>query len=123
MTRSPALAIRRRLLAWFAREKRRLPWRGTRDPYRIWVSEVMLQQTTVAAVSRRYDAFLRRFPDLDSLARAQEDSVLAAWSGLGYYARARNLQRAAREIRRRHGGMFPRDPEELRRLPGFGDYM
>ena len=75
MNRSPAEPIRRRLLAWFRREKRRLPWRGTRDPYRIWVSEVMLQQTTVAAVSRRYDAFLRRFPDLDSLDRAREDSV------------------------------------------------
>jgi A/G-specific adenine glycosylase len=123
MTRSPALPIRRRLLRWFRREKRRLPWRGTRDPYRIWVSEIMLQQTTVAAVSRRYDTFLRRFPDLDSLARAREDSVLAAWSGLGYYARARNLRRAAREIRRRHGGVVPRDPETLRRLPGFGDYM
>jgi A/G-specific adenine glycosylase len=123
MTRSSDLPIQRRLLDWFAREKRRLPWRGTRDPYRIWVSEVMLQQTTVAAVRRRYDAFLRRFPDLDSLARAREDSVLAAWSGLGYYARARNIHRAAREIRRRHGGVFPRDPEELRRLPGFGDYM
>ncbi len=83
----------------------------------------MLQQTTVEAVRRRYDLFLRRFPDLPSLARAREDSVLAAWSGLGYYARARNLRRAAREILRRHAGALPRDPEELRRLPGFGEYM
>ena len=114
--------VRRTLLAWYDREKRQLPWRGTRDPYRIWVSEVMLQQTTVEAVRRRYEAFLERFPDLPSLARAREDSVLAAWSGLGYYARARNLRRAAREILRRHGGVFPRDPRVLRRLPGFGEY-
>ena len=82
----------------------------------------MLQQTTVEAVRRRYDAFLARFPSLPSLARAREDSVLAAWSGLGYYARARNLRRAAREILRRHGGDFPRDPRVLRGLPGFGEY-
>ncbi len=114
--------IRARLLAWFRREKRRLPWRGTRDPYRIWVSEVMLQQTTVEAVRRRYGPFLARFPNLQTLARAREDSVLAAWSGLGYYARARNLRIAAREILRRHRGRFPREPRELRRLPGFGEY-
>ncbi|MGE5275867.1 MAG: A/G-specific adenine glycosylase [Acidobacteriota bacterium] len=115
-------ALRRRLLAWYDREKRRLPWRGTRDPYRIWVSEIMLQQTTVEAVRRRYPAFLARFPNVASLARAREDSVLAAWSGLGYYARARNLKRAAREILRRHAGSLPREPEALRRLPGFGEY-
>ncbi|MGH9369852.1 MAG: A/G-specific adenine glycosylase, partial [Thermoanaerobaculia bacterium] len=114
--------LRRRLLAWYGREKRRLPWRGTRDPYRIWVSEVMLQQTTVEAVRRRYHRFLARFPDLPSLARAREDSVLAAWSGLGYYARAKNLRRAAREILERHGGIFPRDPRTLGRLPGLGEY-
>ena len=115
-------ALRRRLLAWYEREKRQLPWRGTRDPYRIWVSEIMLQQTTVEAVRRRYPAFLERFPNVASLARAREDSVLAAWSGLGYYARARNLRRASREILRRHGGSLPRDPETLRRLPGVGEY-
>ena len=82
----------------------------------------MLQQTTVEAVRRRYDTFLARFPSLPSLARAREDSVLAAWSGLGYYARARNLRRAAREILRRHGGVFPKDPRVLRGLPGFGEY-
>jgi A/G-specific adenine glycosylase len=82
----------------------------------------MLQQTTVEAVRRRYDPFLRRFPGLASLARAREDSVLAAWSGLGYYARARNLRRAAREILDRHAGVFPHEPRVLRRLPGFGDY-
>ena len=123
-TRHPSPdTVRRKLLVWFRREKRSLPWRSTRDPYRIWVSEVMLQQTTVAAVRRRYAAFLSRFPDLTSLARTSEESVLAAWSGLGYYARARNLQRAAREIVDRHGGRLPRDPAALRALPGFGDYM
>ena len=90
--------MRRKLLAWFRREKRQLPWRGTRDPYRIWVSEVMLQQTTVGAVRARYEAFLARFPDLASLARARQETVLAAWSGLGYYARARHLHEAARAI-------------------------
>jgi A/G-specific adenine glycosylase len=120
--RSAERPLGARLLSWFDREKRQLPWRGTRDPYRVWVSEIMLQQTTVEAVRRRYDSFLARFPSLPSLARAREDSVLAAWSGLGYYARARNLRRAAREILRRHGGVFPRDPRALRRLPGFGDY-
>ncbi|HWZ85841.1 MAG TPA: A/G-specific adenine glycosylase, partial [Thermoanaerobaculia bacterium] len=114
--------VRSNLLAWFRRERRRLPWRGTRDPYRIWVSEVMLQQTTVEAVRGRYEAFLRRFPDLPALARAGEPAVLAAWSGLGYYARARNLRRAARDVMARHGGRLPRDLAALRSLPGFGDY-
>src|SRR5215813_13075146 len=111
MNRSSDLPIRRRLLAWFHREKRQLPWRGTRDPYRIWVSEVMLQQTTVGAVEGRYQSFLRRFPNVASLASASEEEVLAEWSGLGYYARARNLRAAAREIVAVHGGRVPRDPE------------
>ena len=115
-------SVRRKLLAWSRLQKRTLPWRGTKDPYRIWVSEVMLAQTTVAAVAGRYERFLTRFPDLASLARAREESVLAAWSGLGYYARARNLRLAARRIVREHGGRFPHDPEVLRRLPGFGEY-
>jgi len=114
--------IRRKLLTWYRKQKRRLPWRGTRDPYRIWISEVMLQQTTVSAVAGRYERFLRRFPDLPALARAREESVLAAWSGLGYYARARNLWRAAREILVRQAGRIPREPAELARLPGFGPY-
>jgi len=114
--------IRRKLLAWSREQKRSLPWRGTTDPYRVWVSEVMLQQTTVAAVKERYGPFLERFPDLPSLARAREESVLAAWSGLGYYARARNLRRAAGRILREHGGILPRDPSALSRLPGFGEY-
>lgn len=116
-------SIRNSLLAWFRREKRQLPWRGTTDPYRIWVSEVMLQQTTVAAVRPRYDAFLERFPDVSTLADASEDSVLAAWSGLGYYARARNLRRAAQIVVRDHEGRIPDDPLALRSLPGFGEYM
>jgi A/G-specific adenine glycosylase len=114
--------IRQKLLAWSREQKRSLPWRGTTDPYRVWVSEVMLAQTTVAAVKERYEPFLERFPDLPSLARAREESVLAAWSGLGYYARARNLRRAAGRILREHGGVLPRDPASLRRLPGFGEY-
>jgi A/G-specific adenine glycosylase len=114
--------IRHELLTWARRQKRQLPWRGTRDSYRIWISEVMLQQTTVEAVAARYARFLSRFPDLRALARAREESVLAAWSGLGYYARARNLRRAARLVSRDHGGNLPRDPRTLERLPGFGRY-
>jgi A/G-specific adenine glycosylase len=115
--------LTRTLLKWFDAERRELPWRGASDPYRIWVSEVMLQQTTVGAVKKRYDAFLRRFPDVASLARATEEEVLAAWSGLGYYARARNLRLAAKTILAEHGGAVPQDPALLRRLPGFGPYM
>ena len=110
------------LLDWYDSQKRVLPWRGTRDSYRIWVSEVMLQQTTVQAVAPRYEAFLARFPTVASLARAREQSVLAEWSGLGYYARARNLHRAARAVVREHGGRLPRSAEALRALPGFGEY-
>jgi A/G-specific adenine glycosylase len=116
------LSLPSRLLSWYDHEKRALPWRGTQDPYRIWVSEVMLQQTTVQAVAPRYGAFLERFPDLASLARAREQSVLAAWSGLGYYARARNLHRAARALVRERGGRWPRSADELHELPGFGEY-
>lgn len=116
------MTLSRNLLAWYRKEKRALPWRGTADPYAIWISEVMLQQTTVPTVAARYEPFLRRFPDVGALARAREESVLAAWSGLGYYARARNLRRAAREIVARHGSQIPSDFRALRRLPGFGDY-
>ncbi|MGH9441681.1 MAG: A/G-specific adenine glycosylase [Thermoanaerobaculia bacterium] len=113
---------RTRLLRWFDREKRELPWRGSRDPYAVWISEVMLQQTTVQTALARYGPFLRRFPNVRALAGAREDSVLAAWSGLGYYSRARNLHRAAKEILSRHGGRIPQDAESLRELPGFGPY-
>jgi A/G-specific adenine glycosylase len=108
-----------RLLPWFSLARRELPWRKEpRDPYRVWVSEVMLQQTRVEVVVPYYRRFLRRFPSVRALARAPLDDVLALWSGLGYYARARNLHRAARAC----GGALPRTAEELRALPGFGPY-
>ena len=114
--------FRRRLLAWFHAKKRALPWRETRDPYRIWISEVMLQQTRVAAVLPYYRRFLKRFPNVRALARAPEREVLRAWAGLGYYSRARNLQRAAREMVRWHGGRFPRTADAALALPGVGRY-
>ncbi len=110
----------KRLLDWFRRARRKLPWRGTRDPYRIWVSEIMLQQTRVAAVIPYYRKFLRRFPTVGALARASEESVLAAWSGLGYYSRARNLRRAARQVAA--AGSFPTGYQAIRELSGVGDY-
>ena len=115
--------IRDSLLTWFRAQARELPWRGSKDPYRVWISEVMLQQTTVAAVLPRFAPFLERFPDVGSLADASEESVVAEWSGLGYYARARNLHRAARSLVENHGGRMPSDPGVLRELPGFGEYM
>src|SRR6266851_7024062 len=114
--------IRRALLAWFEKNQRDLPWRKTSDPYRIWISEVMLQQTRVAAVILRYAAFLNRFPSVQKLASARESSVLAEWSGLGYYRRARNLHAAARVIVGDHGGNFPQTAEAWRALPGIGRY-
>ncbi|MGH7893110.1 MAG: A/G-specific adenine glycosylase, partial [Candidatus Binatia bacterium] len=114
--------MRRRLLAWYRRRRRALPWRETRDPYAVWVSETMLQQTRVETVLRYYTPFLERFPTVAALARANTASVLACWSGLGYYARARNLHAAARAIVRRHGGRVPRDPADLAALPGIGRY-
>jgi A/G-specific adenine glycosylase len=114
--------FRERLLAWFRRSRRDLPWRGTRDPYRIWVSEVMLQQTRVATVLPYYRRFLARFPNVRALARARNEELLRFWAGLGYYHRARNLHRAAKEIVARHGGCFPRDPDAALALPGIGRY-
>src|SRR5262245_332601 len=111
-----------RLVAWYRRHRRDLPWRRTRDPYRIWISEVMLQQTQVSTVVPYYLMFLKRFPSLVSLSEAKEEAVLAAWSGLGYYRRARNLHAAARRIRAELGGKMPRDFDSLRRLPGLGRY-
>jgi A/G-specific adenine glycosylase len=99
-----------------------LPWRRDRDPYRVWLSEIMLQQTRVAAVTDYYQKFLRRFPTIEKLASAREASVLAAWSGLGYYRRARMLHAAAKKIVKEHGGRFPGSAEELRALPGIGRY-
>src|SRR6185436_8387890 len=103
-------------------QRRALPWRGTRDPYRIWVSEVMLQQTQVATATPFYQRFLRRFPTLPALARARQSEVLAAWSGLGYYRRARHLHEAARVVVREHQGRVPSAPEIFAELPGVGRY-
>jgi A/G-specific adenine glycosylase len=110
------------LLGWFAGAKRDLDWRRTRDAYRVWISEIMLQQTRVAAVLPYYQRFLARFPTIDALARARLDAVLRWWAGLGYYSRARNLHRAAKEMVARHGGKFPRGIEEALALPGIGHY-
>lgn len=111
-----------RLLAWFAGHERDLPWRRAPEPWRVLVAETMLQQTRIATVVPRYEAFLARFPDPAAMADAAEDDVLALWSGLGYYRRARNLHAAAREILARHGGRVPDDPKALKALPGVGDY-
>ena len=110
------------LLSWFAREGRDLPWRRTRDPYRIWLSEVILQQTRVAQGLEYYLRFTERFPDIAALAAAPEDEVLKLWQGLGYYSRARNLHAAARQVMSRFGGVFPATYGEVRALPGVGDY-
>jgi A/G-specific adenine glycosylase len=114
--------FRTRLSHWYSDHARTLPWRGTSDPYRIWVSEIMLQQTRVAAVLDHYDRFLRLFPTVTKLASAAEDSVLAAWSGLGYYRRARMLHRAAQIVAQDLGGVFPSTSAGLRKLPGIGEY-
>jgi A/G-specific adenine glycosylase len=115
------------LLAWYDRHRRKLPWRAPpgqkrADPYRVWLSEIMLQQTTVKAVAPYYARFLARWDDVGALAAAPLDDVLKAWAGLGYYARARNLHTTARAVVERHGGKFPANATELRALPGIGDY-
>ena len=117
-----SVLFRGRLLDWYDRNRRDLPWRENRDPYRIWLSEIMLQQTRVAAVTEHYGKFLMRFPTVEKLAAARESSVLAAWSGLGYYRRARMLHAAAKEIVKKHSGTFPRSAGDLRALPGIGRY-
>jgi len=115
-------AFRQQLMAWYRDHARQLPWRGVADPYKTWVSEVMLQQTRVAAVIEHYLHFMKRFPGLVALALAPEEDVLAAWSGLGYYRRARMLHKAARFITGERGGVFPTTAAELRTLPGIGEY-
>jgi len=127
-------AFRRRLLAWFDKNKREMPWRqragaggapsppNKKDPYRVWLSEIMLQQTRVTAVVPYYERFLSKFPTVRELARARAAAVLGAWAGLGYYSRARNLQRAAREIVSTHDGEFPREYDAALQLPGIGRY-
>jgi A/G-specific adenine glycosylase len=112
----------RRLLAWFDRQARDLPWRRTRDLYAIWISEIMLQQTQVATVIPYWQRFLARFPDVAALAAAEEQDVLRLWEGLGYYRRARQLHAAARQVVERHGGEFPATFDEVRCLPGIGRY-
>jgi A/G-specific adenine glycosylase len=114
--------IRRRLLRWYDLQRRDLPWRKSTDPYRIWISEVMLQQTRVQAVIPYYENFLRQIPDVKKLATVSNRNLLAYWSGLGYYSRARNLQKAARIIVREHDGRFPRDFDAALKLPGVGIY-
>lgn len=116
------LAFAVKLLDWYDANARVLPWRKDRDPYRVWVSEIMLQQTRVAAVIEHYQEFLRRFPSVQKLAAARESSVLAAWSGLGYYRRARMLHAAAKLIVRERSGKFPTTAEDWRNLPGIGRY-
>jgi len=114
--------FRRALLRWYDAHRRDLPWRKTRNPYRIWLAEIMLQQTRVAAVLEHYRRFLESFPNVQKLADAPESAVLAAWSGLGYYRRARMLRQCAQKVVREHGGRFPESLETLRELPGIGRY-
>jgi A/G-specific adenine glycosylase len=124
-TADPAI-LRKRLLAWYDRWRRDLPWRAPfgepADPYRVWLSEIMLQQTTVATVAPYFDRFVERWPTVRELAAAELDQVLHAWQGLGYYARARNLHACARHVRESLGGVFPDNEEGLRSLPGIGTY-
>ncbi len=119
-------ALVRRLLKWYDRNRRNLPWRAlpgeTPDPYRVWLSEIMLQQTTVAAVGPYFQAFLNRWPTMKSLAAAHVDDVMSAWAGLGYYSRARNLHAGAKKVAAEHGGSLPSTEAELRSLPGIGRY-
>jgi A/G-specific adenine glycosylase len=114
--------FRKQLLGWFRQFQRDLPWRRTSDPYCIWLSEIMLQQTRVAAAIPYYERFLQRFPDVQSLAAAPQEEVLRQWSGLGYYSRARNLQKAAEQIVAKHGGQFPTRLQDALALPGIGNY-
>ncbi|MCL1964867.1 MAG: A/G-specific adenine glycosylase, partial [Firmicutes bacterium] len=114
--------MKKTLLAWYDGAKRDLPWRGTRDPYAIWVSEIMLQQTRAETVIAYWTRFLEKFPTVRALADAPEQEVLKAWEGLGYYSRARNLLRCAGAVCERHGGQFPQSLEALRKLPGIGEY-
>jgi A/G-specific adenine glycosylase len=122
LTGNEVAIFRRALLHWYDQHRRDLPWRETRDPYRIWLSEIMLQQTRVAAVLDHYRIFLERFPNVQILAAASEDAVLAAWSGLGYYRRARMLHQCAKQLVLNHAGRFPQNAKDLQTLPGIGRY-
>jgi len=114
--------FRRRVRTWYEKHARDLPWRGRREPYPVWVSEIMLQQTQVATVKPYFERFMQAFPTIESLAAADEREVLRLWEGLGYYRRARQLHRAARIVVQQHGGTFPRDVQTVRNLPGIGRY-
>jgi A/G-specific adenine glycosylase len=111
------------LLDWFHKNARPMPWRGIKDPYAIWVSEIMLQQTRVETVIPYYQKWMKRFPTIFALARASEQDVLTLWEGLGYYSRARSLHRAAQQVIKNHDGELPRDLKLLRRLPGVGNTL
>lgn len=115
-------AIKKKLLPWFAANQRSMPWRSNRTPYRVWISELMLQQTRVDQATPYFHRFMKRFPSLKSLAAASQDEVLKMWEGLGYYSRARNLHKAAQIIANHHKGRFPRTAEEIQQLPGIGAY-
>lgn len=121
-TEREAVEFRRKLNAWYSSHHRELPWRKTQDPYKIWISEIMLQQTTVPAVIPYYTRWMRLFPDMQSLSEAPLQKVLKAWQGLGYYQRAKNLHQASKIIMKNHGGRMPQKYEDLKRLPGFGPY-
>ena len=114
--------FRKRLLDWYGRHRRTLPWRSNPTPYRVWIAEIMLQQTRVRAALPYYKRFMKRFPNIAALAASSETDIMEHWAGLGYYQRARNLHRAARQMMDRFGGRFPSDLEQIRRLPGIGPY-
>src|SRR5262249_34111203 len=114
--------LRRRLLTWYATHRRDLPWRRSRDPYLVWISEIMLQQTQVATVRDYFERFMRTYPDVESLAAADETDVLRLWEGLGYYRRARQLHAAAKKVVAEFGDEFPSNPDALQKLPGIGRY-
>jgi len=123
MTKTPCGPIKNSLIPWYQSNKRDLPWRKTRDPYRIWVSEVMLQQTQVKTVIPYYNDFIKFFSDIRTLADSRLQDVLKSWEGLGYYGRARNLHKAAREMVKKHDARIPDDPAAIKKLPGVGDYI
>lgn len=122
LTSEQVQKIRRGLMKWYRQNARVLPWRGVDDPYKVWISEIMLQQTRVQAVLEHYKLFLKKFPTIKKLAAAPEQDVLAAWSGLGYYRRARMMHAAAKVVAAAHGGVLPQTSAELRALPGIGEY-
>jgi A/G-specific adenine glycosylase len=122
LTRSEVRKTQRSLLAWFTVHRRDLPWRNCRDPYWVWISEVMLQQTRVATVIPYFERWIRDYPNISELSQAREDDVLKVWEGLGYYSRARNLMRGARHVMTNHAGHLPRSAGELRQIPGIGRY-